>query len=155
MKALYVLVSLLLIPLASARTITIQGTPQQTGGLLPVVAFDNLSPRQVTTFVRQEAIRYGVNPTDAEWIVGHESEDCWQKGYYDPAIAGHETNGTISYGCWQFNDANDHFNLGCATDLKCSTDMAMQWILEGQINKWSTWRFRCTWYAAQSPPDCD
>jgi hypothetical protein len=95
---------------------------------------------------------YGVNPTDALFIVAHESENCWQEGHYDPALPGHEPNGSTSYGCWQFNDRNADFDYSCATDLACSTKLAMQWILAGKIDKWSTWSERCTLY--QDAPDC-
>jgi hypothetical protein len=92
----------------------------------------------------------GVNPEKALWIINHESEDCWQEGYYDPSLKGDDG---ISIGCWQFNlKANPEIPLACAANLDCSTYLAMQWILAGKIEKWSTWRFRCKWY--QRAPDC-
>lgn len=107
--------------------------------------YSNLSPQQVADFVSEEAVHYGVNPADALWIVGHESEDCWQEGYYDPALKG---DGGKSVGCWQFNlNANPQVSYACAADLKCSTELAMQWILDGKIDKWSTWVYRDIWYA--------
>jgi hypothetical protein len=133
-------------PIRGAVTVTV-GLPTPTP-----IASQTLNPTQVRAYVEGVAVADGVNPVDALWILDHESEDCWQEGYYDPALVAHEPNGTESYGCFQFNSANPDFDLSCADDLTCSTNLAMQWILEGKINRWSTWRLRCEWFA--DAPDC-
>jgi hypothetical protein len=106
-----------------------------------------LSTSSVIAYVRQEAALYGVNPVDALFIVAHESQDGQN-------LVGHEPNGSTSYGFWQFNDANPDFDESCAMNLQCSTQLAMQWILAGKIARWSTWRFRCTMYPYDFPPNC-
>lgn len=99
----------------------------------------SLSVAQVRAFVLKEARAYGVNPAKADWIIGHESGYCWREGYFDPAIAGPEPDGSTSWGCWQFNDRNDGFDKAIATNFVSSTIQAMQWIVEGKIGHWTTY----------------
>lgn len=103
---------------------------------LPVVAL--LTPtEQIRQYVDNAAGQAGVNPLIAEWIIQHESQ-------WNPGAVG--DNG-ISLGLWQFNiQANPNISKDCALDYQCSTKMALQWILDGKINKWSSWRFRHIWY---------
>lgn len=113
---------------------------------------ESFSIAQVRAYILQEAQVYGVNVQKAQWIVQHESGDCWREGSFDPAIQGHEPNGTTSYGCWQFNKNKNNsstFDIACVTNLECSTKMAMQWILAGRINEWSTYAF-----CRRDYPDC-
>lgn len=112
----------------------------------------NLTKNEVRAYVEKTAKEYGVNPTKALWIIDHESQDCWQQGRYNPALEGKEPNGSISFGCWQFNNRNSNFDIECATDLPCSTEMAMRWILAGKINKWTTYSERFLLYPNQNPP---
>lgn len=135
-----------LTPIAEASPIPVS-RPQK-----PLIA--PLSPEEVQSIVRRIALQHGVNPAIALFIIKNESGDCWREGFYDPAIEGHEPNGSTSYGCWQFNDRNADFDHDCATNFSCSTQLAMEWILAGRINRWSTWSERCTLYPAQFPPDC-
>ncbi len=101
------------------------------------------SPEAPEIYVATIAAHYGVNPVDALFILKHESQDCVNMSGDDG----------ISIGCWMFNlKANPEVPYACAEDLECSTNLAMQWIVAGRINAWSTWRFRCTWY--KDAPDC-
>jgi len=160
-KALYALFgifSILTAVASQSRTYTVIPPNPVAAVSSTAVSGSNLPPGsgltrlEVESYVRQEAALYGVNPADALFIVSHESEDCWQEGYYDPALPGHEPNGSTSFGCWQFNDRNTDFDYACATNLVCSTNLAMQWIVAGKIDKWSTWSERCELY--QGAPDC-
>jgi hypothetical protein len=104
------------------------------------VASTGLSPSDIRKYVLSEAKRYGVNPQKADWIVSHESR-------YDPTTIGDDG---ISVGIWQFNlKANPQIPKACAEDVKCSTDLAMRWILAGKIKAWSTYSFCRDWY-----PNC-
>ena len=101
------------------------------------------SPTAVAAYVQQEAIAYGVNPTDALWIVSHESQDgqnmCGDDGQ--------------SRGYWMISDVyHPEVSTECADNLQCSTAWSLKWILAGHINQWSTWRFRFKWYPDQNPP---
>lgn len=100
-------------------------------------------PSSVRSYVEKQSIIFGVNPIDTLFIVSHESQDCQNMSGDDG----------ISIGCWMFNlKANPQISKACAMDLPCSTKLALSWIVAGKINKWSTWRFRCEWYA--DAPDC-
>jgi hypothetical protein len=94
-------------------------------------------------YIVQTAKEYGINPIDALFIIGKESQDCVN-------LSGDDG---ISIGYWMFNlKANPQVSYSCASNFECSTNLAMKWISEGKINAWSTWRFRCKWYA--DAPDC-
>lgn len=111
----------------------------------------SLTVAEVRDYVATTARQDGVSVAKALWIIDHESSDCWREGYYDPAIAGHEPNGTTSYGCWQFNDANPDFNMAVATNFTSSTQLAMQWILDGKIDSWTTYHY-CRKYFPMTCP---
>jgi hypothetical protein len=157
--ALFSLFSILSAVASQPRTYTVTpANPIPVVSSTPISANNlatgiDLTRSEVESYVRQEAALYGVNPTDALFIVAHESEDCYQEGFFDPALPGHEPNGSTSFGCWQFNlRANPELSYACVTNLQCSTELAMQWIVAGKINKWSTWSERCKLY--QGAPDC-
>jgi len=102
---------------------------------------------QVQAYVRAQAIENGINPVIALFIVAHESQNGTN-------LVGKEPNGTVSYGYWQFNDANPDFNYSCAMDLTCSTMLAMDWLKAGKWNAWTTWANRCSWFPYDHPPNC-
>lgn len=147
----FLLVSLILAFIAylpprvySVEGINPEGAPQKSASV------QTLSKEEVRAFVLREAKVYGVNPARPLWIIDHESQDCWQKGYYDPALTGDDG---ISVGCFQFNiKANPRISRSCAENLSCSTKLAMQWILRGKINAWTTWFYRFIWYPNENPP---
>lgn len=60
-----------------------------------------------------------------------------------------------SRGYWMISDVyHPEVSTACADDLACSTDWSLQWIAAGHIDQWSTWKYRCTWYPKENPPDC-
>lgn len=139
------------IPPASAQVIP-KPEPAPTPAPIVLAVTSSLSIAQVQAYVKKEAKAYGVNPAKADWIIQHESSYCWREGFYDPGIVGPEPNGTKSYGCWQFNKNptnSSTFDMACATDLACSTKEAMQWVIDGRIEEWSTMRF-----CKRDYPDC-
>jgi|HubBroStandDraft_2_1064218.scaffolds.fasta_scaffold801285_1 hypothetical protein len=110
---------------------------------VPPAIFQPPSPIAVGAYVRQETIAYGVNPTDALWIVSYESQD------------GRNMRGDDgqSRGYWMISDIwHPEVSTACADDLQCSTAWSLKWILAGHIDQWSTWRVRFQWYADQNPP---
>jgi hypothetical protein len=113
-----------------------------TGQIQPAKA--TLSTSSIQQYVQTEAKAMGVNPIDAQWIVAHESE-------YLPGRLG---DGGASRGLWQIDkDFHPEVSDACAFDVQCSTEWSLNRILAGQINEWTTWRFRCTWY--KNAPDCN
>jgi hypothetical protein len=97
----------------------------------------------VAAYIRQEAISYGVSPTEALWIVSHESQDGQNMRGDDGQ----------SRGYWMISSVyHPEVSTACVDNLQCSTDWSLKWILAGHINQWSTWRFRFKWYADQNPP---
>jgi hypothetical protein len=123
-----------------ARYSVIPPANASTGQIQPAIA---LSTTTVVEYVRQEAIAYGVNPTDALWIVGHESQ-------FGENMRGDDGQ---SRGYWMISDVyHPEVSTACADDLQCSTDWSLNWIKAGHIDQWSTWRFRFQWYSNQNPP---
>lgn len=113
--------------------------------VVPTVKADTvLSTSTIKSYIDEQAKLNGIDVVKVDWIVSHESGYCQRPIGYEP-------DGSISYGCWQFNNRNDGFNLKCVMDLVCSTRLAMDWILAGKINKWTTWSMRHIWY--QGAPD--
>ena len=97
----------------------------------------------VAAYVRQEAIAYRVNPTDALWIISHESQDGLNMRGDDGQ----------SRGYWMISDVyHPEVSTACADDLQCSTEWSLKWILAGHIDQWSTWRLRFKWYPTENPP---
>lgn len=85
----------------------------------------------------------GVNPSDAEWIVAHESQ-------YTTNRLGDDGN---SRGLWQISKIyHPEISDACAFNVECSTKWSLSQILKGKIMEWSTWRFRFKWYAKENPP---
>lgn len=97
---------------------------------IPKTEFDT---EIIKTYIREQAVKNGVNPETALFIAEKESQ-------FDPTKIG--DNG-ISAGLWQFNlQANPSISYKCAIDWVCSTQLAMKWIKEGKINAWSVWKYR-------------
>jgi hypothetical protein len=91
------------------------------------------SPVGVRSYVQNAARAAGVNPNAAEWIVAHESS-------HRPGVTG---DGGESRGLWQISRIyHPEVSDRCAYDVKCSTAWSLRNILHGNINEWSTWRFR-------------
>ena len=97
-------------------------------------------PSYVNAYVEAQAKAVGINPVDAVWIVGHESQD------------GRNMTGDDgqSRGYWMISKIyHPEVSDACAYDLACSTSWSLHWILAGHISEWSTYRFCKLWY-----PDC-
>ena len=112
--------------------LTAEAAPIAPTIALATTSLEN-SPTYVRAYVMSRAKEAGVNPTKVDWIVGHESQ-------YGQHLVGPEPNHTTSYGYWQFNDANADFDYACAMNLVCSTNLALEWIKAGKIDRWSTYR---------------
>ena len=107
------------------------------------VNFEPMATSSVAAYVRQEAIAYGVNPTDALWIVSHESQDGQRMRGDDGQ----------SRGYWMISEKyHPEVSTACADDLQCSTAWSLKWILAGHISQWSTWRLRFKLYPNENPP---
>lgn len=102
------------------------------------------SPLEVRNYVLEQSRAVGVNSRKALWIVDHESQDGRN-------MVGHEPNGSTSWGYWQFNNRNAGFNKDCAMNLECSTKLAMNWILAGKIDAWTTYSQCRAWYPDTCP----
>jgi hypothetical protein len=95
------------------------------------------TPSVVQAYVISRAKELGVNPTDALWILSHESQDC-QNLYGDDGE---------SRGCWMISLVwHPEVPKTCAMDLTCSTQWSLGWIKSGNIDQWSTWACRYAWY---------
>jgi hypothetical protein len=113
------------------------GQKPATGQNLAIPSLLQPIPSAVKTYVRLEAEQYGVDPSVAEFIVSHESQD----GQNMRGDDGH------SRGYWMI-DADYHPEVTdqCADDLHCSTAWSLTQIKAGYVNWWSTWKYRCKWY---------
>jgi len=126
--------------IATTHALPPSGLPNEaTGaGISPITGTSSIK-----NYVKNEAKAYGVNPTDALWIVAHESQ-------FDPTRTGDDGQ---SRGLWQIS-SKFHPEVGdaCAYSITCSTDWSLNWILKGNISQWSTWKYRFLWYANENPP---
>lgn len=82
-------------------------------------------------YIRQSALKYGVNPYVAEQVILCES------GGDTTARGDHGT----SYGAWQIHKPEKHHGITkeCALDLECSTEYAMP-LFKSHPEKWSCYR---------------
>lgn len=91
----------------------------------------------VRAYVQGAAKAAGVDPRVAEWIVAHESQ------HYPQATG----DGGESRGLWQINRIyHPEVSDQCAYDVRCSTDWALERIMDGYIDEWSTWKYRKVWF---------
>lgn len=101
------------------------------------------SESYVKAYVDEAAMSYGVNLTVVDWILSHESQNGQN-------LTGDDGN---SRGYWQISNIyHPEVSDECAMDLDCSTAWAMKHILAGKVNEWSSWKYRCKWYA--NAPSC-
>lgn len=108
-----------------------------------VAQADALTPAKVGAFVSGEAKKYGVNVTDALWIVSHESQ-------FDPTKKGDDGQ---SRGLWQISRVyHPEVSDKCAFDIECSTRWSLNHIIAGHIQEWSTWRLRYKLYPNENIP---
>lgn len=128
--------------------------PPQKGGVLPPVikksnntrrrtdrglvgAYNAKDRANIRGFIREQAIKYGVDPELADWIVKKESN-------YSPLAVGDDGN---SRGLWMISSIyNPQVSDRCAFDIKCSTDWAIKELVAGNKNKWSVVKYCKEWY---------
>jgi hypothetical protein len=87
--------------------------------------------QEVKAYVRTQAVKKGVDPQLALWIVKHESS-------FNPHARG---DGDASRGLWQISkvyhpEVSDDQAFGVAT----STKWSLQRIHDGKVNEWSSYR---------------
>jgi hypothetical protein len=96
-----------------------------------------LTPVQVRSYVRTEALEHGVDPLVALWIVKHESS-------YNPRAKG---DGEASRGLWQISRIyHPEVSDAVAFNVTSSTEWSLQRIRSGKANEWSSYRYCRTLY---------
>lgn len=91
----------------------------------------------IRNYIIEQSKIYGVDETQALFIVEHESK-------FNPQAIGDDGQ---SIGLWQISK-KWHPEVGekCSTDFRCSTLWSIKRIKQGYINEWSAWRLRCKLY---------
>ena len=90
----------------------------------------------VRAYVQSAAKAARVDPHVADWIVSHESQR-------HPHATGDRGE---SRGLWQINRVyHPEVSDQCAYDVECSTHWSLRRIRDGNINEWSTWKYRRRW----------
>lgn len=103
------------------------------------------STSTVKQYVEAQAKLLGVSIIPVDWILDHESQDGTNMKGDDGK----------SIGYWMIYLAkHPEVSYACAMNLQCSTQWTLTQILKGNINWWTTWKYRCTWFAKQNPPSC-
>jgi hypothetical protein len=88
--------------------------------------------QSVKAFVQARALKYGVNPTLAIWIVRHESQ-------FNPRAKG---DGEASRGLWQISRIyHPEVSDAVAFNMVSSTDWSLGRIRAGKANEWSTYHY--------------
>jgi hypothetical protein len=91
----------------------------------------------VKAYVEAQAMRFGVNPILAVWIVKHESQ-------FNPGAKG---DGEASRGLWQISKIyHPEVTDDVAFNVASSTDWSLERIRAGKASEWSTYRFCRTLY---------
>ena len=86
----------------------------------------------VKAYVEARAVKYGVNPTLAIWIVKHESQ-------FNPRAKG---DGEASRGLWQISKIyHPEVTDAVAFNVASSTDWSLGRIRAGKVNEWSTYHY--------------
>ena len=87
---------------------------------------------------------YGVNTDTAEFIAKHESQFVWdQKGDYSTS-----TGRYTSYGIYQLHlPAHPDITVREATDPVFNVTWSLIQMSIGNLNIWSSWKFRNLWYS--------
>jgi hypothetical protein len=91
----------------------------------------------VKAYVEAQAMKYGVNPNLAIWIVRHESQ-------FNPRAKG---DGEASRGLWQISKIyHPEVTDAVAFNVVSSTDWSLGRIRAGKANEWSTYHYCRTLY---------
>lgn len=86
----------------------------------------------VKAYVEAQAMKYGVNPTLAIWIVKHESQ-------FNPRAKG---DGEASRGLWQISKIyHPEVTDAVAFNVASSTDWSLDRIRAGKAYEWSTYHY--------------
>jgi soluble lytic murein transglycosylase-like protein len=92
---------------------------------------------QLRSYVQEQALKHGVSPRLALWIVKHESR-------FNPNAKG---DGEASRGLWQISRIyHPEVSDAVAFNARSSTQWSLERIREGKANEWSTYRFCRTLY---------
>ena len=96
-----------------------------------------LAAQAVKAYVEAQALKYGVNPNLAIWIVRHESQ-------FNPRAKG---DGEASRGLWQISKIyHPEVTDTIAFNMASSTEWSLGRIRAGKAHEWSTYRFCRTLY---------
>jgi len=92
---------------------------------------------QLEAYIQAQALKRGVNPEIALWIVKHESQ-------FNPHAKG---DGEASRGLWQISRIyHPEVSDAAAFSVRSSTQWSLERIKSGKANEWSTYRFCKTLY---------
>lgn len=106
------------------------GEPMKPRGGVPAA-------QAVKAYVEARALKYGVNPNLAIWIVRHESQ-------FNPRAKG---DGEASRGLWQISKIyHPEVTDAIAFNMASSTEWSLGRIRAGKAYEWSTYRFCRTLY---------
>ncbi len=92
---------------------------------------------QLAAYIQAQALKHGVSPKLALWIVKHES-------HFNPQAKG---DGEASRGLWQISKIyHPEVSDAMAFGVRSSTQWSLERIKSGKANEWSTYRFCKTLY---------
>jgi Transglycosylase SLT domain len=92
---------------------------------------------QLASYIQTQALKHGVSPKLALWIVKHESQ-------FNPRAKG---DGEASRGLWQISKIyHPEVSDAMAFNVRSSTQWSLERIRSGKANEWSTYRFCKTLY---------
>jgi hypothetical protein len=92
---------------------------------------------QLAAYIQTQALKHGVSPKLALWIVRHESQ-------FNPRARG---DGDASRGLWQISKIyHPEVSDAMAFGVRSSTQWSLERIKSGKANEWSTYRFCKTLY---------
>lgn len=92
---------------------------------------------QLQAYIQAQALKAGVSPKLALWIVKHESR-------FNPNAKG---DGEASRGLWQISKIyHPEVSDAMAFNVRSSTQWSLERIRSGKANEWSTYRFCRTLY---------
>lgn len=104
-------------------------------------AWDFSTKEEIKTYVDKTCTQYGIPNWKCDWIITHESQ-------WNPKQKGDDGN---SRGLWQISSIyHPEVSNQCAYNVQCATLWSILNILKGNINQWSSWRFRKLWYNGQA-----
>lgn len=90
------------------------------------------SPFQVKAYVQRQAVKRGVDPQVALWIVKHESS-------FNPRAKG---DGEASRGLWQISRIyHPEVSDAEAFNVVASTEWSLRRIRSGKVGEWSSYRY--------------